>query len=203
MDQDPVPSATLDQAERVYQMLVELAPLIDNVLPLMESPNVYPVVLRIKRCMGELNRKILPKRPRLSKSNALTSANNDDEEEEEEQETADQLFNDPVSGSQTATSAQDKGKGRQGDVQPDEGGQEQAETNVRHNPPTISPISSFITARRCQGDCKKLQQARQPNPQVAAVSHKHQISVAMGGRTQCDQTRIRWPHAYRGWVYTL
>ena len=54
-----------DSVERVYQLLLELSPLVDIALPIMQEDQVSPTIKKIKRRMNELNERIGNKRTRI------------------------------------------------------------------------------------------------------------------------------------------
>jgi hypothetical protein len=51
-----------NQASRVHQLLLELSPLVDAVLPIMNGLDAPPIANKIKRCIDDMNDKINAKR---------------------------------------------------------------------------------------------------------------------------------------------
>jgi hypothetical protein len=75
--------------DRVYNMLAELTPLVDQVIPYLKWAQIPPAVLNIKRRLEDMHEKVMTKRVRLDKEDPLSS------DDEETDRTLDLFFSGP------------------------------------------------------------------------------------------------------------
>jgi hypothetical protein len=82
MSDDEEPTPIQGRANQVYDMLLEITPLVDEIVPLLQLADVPVIATKIKRCMEDIHDKLSPKRVRTSDVNRRRSNRTDDEQTE-------------------------------------------------------------------------------------------------------------------------